>query len=204
MRIRFPWNAAILATAGLLMACEQDSPTPEALCKRASTCEPMDLLLSHDTCAQQVRARLVNAPPACSECVLGLPCAGMARVASGKVSLAQICPSCPSSVTGQTDSCTAPHVLICGIAARPPAPASAVGGGDSVGVGVGDPLRGLVGLDRRVEATAARAHPGAAAHRAEAADGPGAGVPAVSASHRLGRDGCVPSCAPCTGEGDRT
>jgi hypothetical protein len=84
----------------------------------------MDLLVSHDSCAQQVRQRLINAPAPCNECVLGLPCAGMARVASGKVSLAQICPSCPVSVTAQ-DNCTAAHVLVCGIAARPPASASA-------------------------------------------------------------------------------
>ncbi len=123
-RIRFPWNAAILATAGLLTTCSQETPSPEALCARASSCEPMDLLLSGESCAQQVRQRLVNAPEACNECVLGLPCSGMARVASGKVSLTQICPSCPTSVTAQTD-CTTGHVLICGIAARPAASGSA-------------------------------------------------------------------------------
>lgn len=126
MRIRFPWNAAILLTAGLLAACEQEAPSPEGLCKRASSCEPMDLLVSNESCAAQVAARLGDATAECKECVLGLPCSGMARVASGKVSLTQICPSCPTSVTARA-SCTAghQHVLICGIAARPAASASA-------------------------------------------------------------------------------
>jgi len=123
MRLRSPWNAAILALAGLLPACEQEPPSPEALCKRAAGCEPMDLLLSNESCATQVRQRLDNVPSACTECVLGLPCSGMARIAGGKVSLAQICPACPTSVTAPAD-CKAANVLICGIALAPP-PASA-------------------------------------------------------------------------------
>jgi hypothetical protein len=110
----------------MLTACSDEPPTPEGLCARAASCEPMDVLVSRDSCMQQVRARLINASPTCSECVLGLPCSGMARVASGKVALSQICPACPSSVTAKAE-CTKghEHVLICGIAARPPASASA-------------------------------------------------------------------------------
>ncbi|MFT3765626.1 MAG: hypothetical protein QM820_08940 [Minicystis sp.] len=107
--------------ACLLAGCDDEPPSPEGLCLRAASCEPMELLVSNETCAQQVRQRIVNASPECSECVLGLPCSGMARVASGKVSLSQICPACPSAVTSQ-GGCKSghEHVLICGIATRPP------------------------------------------------------------------------------------
>lgn len=121
LRSPLPWGLALLVIACSLPGCDDEPPSPEALCARVAGCEPMDLLISNDACAMQVRQRLINAPADCSECVLGLPCSGMERVASGKVSLAQICPSCPVAVTSQ-GSCNSghQHLLICGIATRPP------------------------------------------------------------------------------------
>jgi hypothetical protein len=117
------WMALPLALAGVLVACEDATPTAEALCARAASCEQMDVLVSSEACTQQVKKRLIEASTECSNCVLSIPCSGMARVATGKVTLGQICPSCPPSVTRK--SCATEHVLICGLATRPAASASA-------------------------------------------------------------------------------
>jgi hypothetical protein len=110
--------APSLAMAGVLVACEEAAPVPEAFCARAASCDQMDVLVSTQTCAQQVRKRLIEVSPECNDCILSTPCAGMARVATGKVALTQLCPSCPKSVT--RESCAGqPHMLICGLAIKP-------------------------------------------------------------------------------------
>ena len=76
--------------AGVLVACDDATPTAEALCARAAACEDMDLLVSNDACVQQIKKRLIETSPDCSTCVLSIPCSGMARVASGQVTLGQI------------------------------------------------------------------------------------------------------------------
>lgn len=118
-----------MITMCLFLGCTSTAATPDGLCARASSCEAMDVLVSPESCAQQVKQRLINAPDECSDCVLSLPCAGMVRVATGNVTLGQICPSCPTSVTSKSRCGSGhEHLLTCGIATRmaPAASASAL------------------------------------------------------------------------------
>jgi hypothetical protein len=85
----------------------------------------MQLLVAPEPCAEQVTSRLANASEQCRACALSLPCAGMERIASGKVTLAQVCPSCPAPVSRSQCGSDNPHVLVCGVALKPAGSASA-------------------------------------------------------------------------------
>jgi len=152
----------------LLVACDDSTPTPEALCSRATGCEQMDVLVSSDACSRQVREHLKEASPDCANCVLSLPCAGMQRVASGAVSLSRICPECAGSLSD--DACGPKHeyVLICGLSLRPAASASASASASAAPKGSAAP--------------AASAAPASSAPAAPAA-GPAPAQPAAQSGH---------------------
>ncbi len=147
---RAPWAAltpalpALLAPATaclvcLLVACQDSTPTADALCARAAGCEQMDVLVSADACARQIREHLKDSPPHCANCVLSLPCSGMARVATGAVSLNRICPECAGNLSVDACGPAHEHVLICGLSTRPAASASAAASGSAAPKGSAAP-----------------------------------------------------------------
>jgi hypothetical protein len=100
----------------LVSGCDDATPTAEALCTRASKCEQMDVLISTESCTQQVEAKVGKSLDECSKCVLSLPCSGMARVAAGKLSLRQLCGSCQDDLAQASCPPRHEHLLVCGLA----------------------------------------------------------------------------------------
>jgi hypothetical protein len=131
---RRPLLCALLALLVVLAAgCDEGPPTAEALCLRASKCPQMDVLISTESCTQQVEAKVGKSLDDCSRCVLSLPCSGMARVASGKLGLSQLCGSCQDELAQASCPPRHDHLLVCGLSlatasasgaakAAPPAP----------------------------------------------------------------------------------
>lgn len=108
---------ALLLT--LVSGCDDPTPSAEALCVRASKCEQMDVLISTESCTQQVEAKVGKSLDDCSRCVLSLPCSGMARVASGKLSLHQLCGACQDDLAQASCPPRHGHLLVCGLALAP-------------------------------------------------------------------------------------
>ncbi|MFO0661294.1 MAG: hypothetical protein U0165_15895 [Polyangiaceae bacterium] len=100
-------------------ACEDGPPTAAGLCAKVKQCEQMDLLISQDSCEQQVNAKMGQASDDCAKCVLSLPCSGMTRLSSGKVTLSQLCGTCQDSLARASCPAGHEHMLVCGIARAP-------------------------------------------------------------------------------------
>jgi hypothetical protein len=68
---------------------------------------------------------LVDVSSECRNCAESIPCSGMTRIATGKVSLSDVCPACKASQARGECPTEHEHFLICGMATRPAASASA-------------------------------------------------------------------------------
>ena len=116
-------------------------------------------MLSREACAKQVSQRLVDVSSECRNCVETIPCSGMTRIATGKVSLGNVCPACKGAPVRGECPAAHEHFLICGVATRPEPAASGSAASPPAGSASAAPASAAAPKGTGEPAAAAKAKP---------------------------------------------